>query len=144
MWEAPLNLSEPMDVCRLFLHYLALPWGRGVRGKSPGPLRLLPALQGTHLAQLHLRCGQGTKLPPHSLASHLFVPAKLLLIHPPLFQAVRIPGLGTFTVVTEQVASQKNDIVTVERPMFHLAKAIVHNHDLRYDYIDIPGRTTED
>nr|XP_013026400.1 unnamed protein product [Anser cygnoides domesticus] len=61
-----------------------------------------------------------------------------------LHQAVRIPGLGTFTVVTEQVASQKNDIVTVERPMFHLAKAIVHNHDLRYDYIDIPGRTTED
>ncbi|XP_047909402.2 coiled-coil domain-containing protein 81-like isoform X1 [Anser cygnoides] len=56
-----------------------------------------------------------------------------------LHQAVRIPGLGTFTVVTEQVASQKNDIVTVERPMFHLAKAIVHNYDLRYDYIDIPG-----
>ncbi|XP_040404097.1 coiled-coil domain-containing protein 81-like [Cygnus olor] len=56
-----------------------------------------------------------------------------------LHQAVRIPSLGTFTVVTEQVASQKNDIVTVERPMFHLAKAIVHNHDLRYDYIDVPG-----
>eukprot|EP00075_Anas_platyrhynchos_P016676 XP_027305929.1 coiled-coil domain-containing protein 81-like [Anas platyrhynchos] len=56
-----------------------------------------------------------------------------------LHQAVRIPGLGTFTVVTEQVANQEKDIVTVERPVFHLAKAIVHNNDLRYDYIDVPG-----
>uniref|UniRef100_A0A493SW88 CCDC81 HU domain-containing protein n=1 Tax=Anas platyrhynchos platyrhynchos TaxID=8840 RepID=A0A493SW88_ANAPP len=56
-----------------------------------------------------------------------------------LHQAVHIPGLGTFTVVTEQVANQEKDIVTVERPVFHLAKAIVHNNDLRYDYIDVPG-----
>ncbi|XP_068528359.1 coiled-coil domain-containing protein 81-like [Anas acuta] len=56
-----------------------------------------------------------------------------------LHQAVRIPGLGTFTVVTEQVANKEKDIVTVERPVFHLAKAIVHNNDLRYDYIDVPG-----
>ncbi|KAM6032577.1 uncharacterized protein LJ206_002286 [Theristicus caerulescens] len=56
-----------------------------------------------------------------------------------LHQAVRIPGLGTFAVVRERVASQEQDLVVVERPVFHLAKAIAQDHDLRYGYVDIPG-----
>ncbi|POI23313.1 hypothetical protein CIB84_012939, partial [Bambusicola thoracicus] len=50
---------------------------------------------------------------------------------------VHIPGLGTFTVVREHVVSQQKGLVTVERPLFHLAKALAQDHDLQYDCIDI-------
>ncbi|KAK4809432.1 hypothetical protein QYF61_009687 [Mycteria americana] len=56
-----------------------------------------------------------------------------------LFQAVRIPGLGTFAVVRERVASKEKDLVVVERPVFHLANDIVRDHDLQYGCIDVPG-----
>ncbi|XP_052628655.1 coiled-coil domain-containing protein 81-like [Harpia harpyja] len=58
---------------------------------------------------------------------------------PPLFQAVRIPGLGTFVVVRERVVSKEKDPVVVERPVFHLANAIARDHGLRYGCIDVPG-----
>ncbi|KAM6032497.1 uncharacterized protein LJ206_002323 [Theristicus caerulescens] len=57
-----------------------------------------------------------------------------------LHQAVCIPGLGTFAVVRERVASMEKDLVLVERPVFHLAKAIAQDHDLRYGCIEVPGR----
>ncbi|KAK4809422.1 hypothetical protein QYF61_009677 [Mycteria americana] len=56
-----------------------------------------------------------------------------------LYQAVRIPGLGTFAVVRERVASKEKDLVVVERPVFHLANDIVRDHDLQYGCIDVPG-----
>lgn len=42
-------------------------------------------------------------------------------------------------VVRERVVSQKG-LVTVERPLFHLAKALAQDHDLQYDSIDVAGR----
>ncbi|OXB70879.1 UNVERIFIED_CONTAM: hypothetical protein H355_005330 [Colinus virginianus] len=59
-----------------------------------------------------------------------------------LYQAVRIPGLGSFTVVRETVVSQQKGPVVVDRPVFHLAKALAQDHDLLYDSIDVPGRVT--
>ncbi|KAM6115519.1 coiled-coil domain-containing protein 81-like [Phoenicopterus ruber ruber] len=56
-----------------------------------------------------------------------------------LHQAVRIPGLGTFAVVRARVASKEKDLVVVERPVFHLANAIVRDHDLQYGCTDVPG-----
>ncbi|XP_032298410.1 coiled-coil domain-containing protein 81-like isoform X2 [Coturnix japonica] len=53
-----------------------------------------------------------------------------------LYQAVSIPGLGTFTVVRELVASQQNNTVAVHRPVFLLAKALAQDNDLQYDFID--------
>ncbi|XP_069647827.1 coiled-coil domain-containing protein 81-like [Haliaeetus albicilla] len=58
---------------------------------------------------------------------------------PHLFQAVRIPGLGTFGVVRERVVSKEKGLVVVERPVFHLANAIARDHDLRYGCIDVAG-----
>ncbi|XP_061231746.1 coiled-coil domain-containing protein 81-like [Neopsephotus bourkii] len=55
-----------------------------------------------------------------------------------LHQDVYIPGLGTFAVVRQQVVSKKN-LVSVVRPVFRLAKAIVQDHGLRYSHTDIPG-----
>lgn len=43
-------------------------------------------------------------------------------------------------VVRERVASKEKDLVVVERPVFHLANAIARAHDLRYSYIDVPGK----
>lgn len=43
-------------------------------------------------------------------------------------------------VVRERVASKEKDLVVVERPVFHLANAIARDHDLRYSYIDVPGK----
>ncbi|KAM6042947.1 coiled-coil domain-containing protein 81-like [Theristicus caerulescens] len=57
-----------------------------------------------------------------------------------LHQTVCIPGLGTFAVVRERVASMGKDLVVVERPVFHLAKAIAQDHGLRYGCIEVPGR----
>lgn len=45
-------------------------------------------------------------------------------------------------VVRELVISQKS-LVTVERPLFHLAKALAQDHDLQYDFIDVAGRKSE-
>jgi len=45
-------------------------------------------------------------------------------------------------VVRERVVSQKG-LVTVERPLFHLAKALAQDHDLQYDSIDVAGRKSE-
>ncbi|OXB79116.1 UNVERIFIED_CONTAM: hypothetical protein H355_005992 [Colinus virginianus] len=56
-----------------------------------------------------------------------------------LYQAVRIPGLGSFTVVRETVVSQQKGPVVVDRPVFHLAKALAQDHDLLYDSIDVPA-----
>ncbi|XP_048795030.1 coiled-coil domain-containing protein 81-like [Lagopus muta] len=56
-----------------------------------------------------------------------------------LYQAVSIPELGAFTLVREHVVNQQNNVVLVERPVFHLAKALAQDHDLRYDYIDVAG-----
>ncbi|XP_032298480.1 uncharacterized protein LOC116652929 [Coturnix japonica] len=53
-----------------------------------------------------------------------------------LYQAVSIPGLGTFTVIRELVASQQNNTVAVHRPVFLLAKALAQDNDLQYDFID--------
>ncbi|XP_057262487.1 coiled-coil domain-containing protein 81-like [Pezoporus wallicus] len=55
-----------------------------------------------------------------------------------LHQDVHIPGLGTFAVVSQQVASKK-DLVVVARPVFHLANTIMQDHGLRYSHTDIPG-----
>ncbi|OXB54444.1 hypothetical protein ASZ78_003579, partial [Callipepla squamata] len=56
-----------------------------------------------------------------------------------LYQAVHIPGLGSFTVVRENVVSQQKGLVVVDRPVFHLAKVLAQDHDLLYDSIDVPG-----
>ncbi|POI25439.1 hypothetical protein CIB84_010811 [Bambusicola thoracicus] len=40
-------------------------------------------------------------------------------------------------VVREWVVSQQKGLVTVERPLFHLAKALAQDHDLQYDSIDV-------
>ncbi|KAK2529702.1 hypothetical protein Q9233_006869, partial [Columba guinea] len=58
----------------------------------------------------------------------------------PLFQAVRIPGIGTFAVVTKRVALSEQDLVIVERPVFQLEQAVAQDHELRCGCIDIPGR----
>ena len=47
-------------------------------------------------------------------------------------------------VVRERVASKEKDLVVVERPVFHLANAIVRDHDLRYGCIDVPGKQTDE
>ncbi|XP_071659107.1 coiled-coil domain-containing protein 81-like [Patagioenas fasciata] len=61
--------------------------------------------------------------------------------HPPspLFQAVRIPGIGTFAVVRKRVALSEQDLVIVERPVFRPEKAVVQDHELRYGCKDFPG-----
>ncbi|KAK2529704.1 hypothetical protein Q9233_006871 [Columba guinea] len=58
----------------------------------------------------------------------------------PLFQAVRIPGIGTFAVVTKRVALSEQDLVIMERPVFQLEQAVAQDHELRCGCIDIPGR----
>ncbi|KAK2529683.1 hypothetical protein Q9233_006850 [Columba guinea] len=57
-----------------------------------------------------------------------------------LHQAVRIPGIGTFAVVTKRVALSEQDLVIVERPVFQLEQAVAQDHELRCGCIDIPGR----
>ncbi|KAK2529695.1 hypothetical protein Q9233_006862, partial [Columba guinea] len=68
-------------------------------------------------------------------------PSKTSSLPPsPLFQAVRIPGIGTFAVVTKRVALSEQDLVIVERPVFQLEQAVAQDHELRCGCIDIPGR----
>ncbi|KAK2523262.1 hypothetical protein Q9966_012151 [Columba livia] len=57
-----------------------------------------------------------------------------------LHQVVRIPGIGTFAVVTKRVALSEQDLVMVERPVFQLEQAVAQDHELRCGCIDIPGR----
>ncbi|XP_071673831.1 uncharacterized protein [Patagioenas fasciata] len=56
-----------------------------------------------------------------------------------LHQAVRIPGIGTFAVVTKRVALSEQDLVIVERPVFQPEKAVAQDRELRCACTDFPG-----
>ncbi|XP_074936243.1 uncharacterized protein LOC142050930 [Phalacrocorax aristotelis] len=130
--------------------------GRGGEQRGGGFLQEARTPLASHLLQLLTWSKGGTKmaddrfLRPHLCptikklkssefakiwASSSWYLSQQLALH----QAVRIPGLGTFVVVRQRVASKEKGLVVVERPVFHLANTLARDHDLRYGCVDIPG-----
>ena len=104
--------------------------GEGKKRARQLPLQALPTALA-HVSDEQEQAGSGPKHHPWTgpcpdlLSSQSSLSCPSLLFHS---QGVRIPSLGSFDVVPTQT-QVGNEVVIIQRPVFHLARnlAVVHN-----------------